>query len=80
MKFRSPPGHFHHEPPLLVSGYCKTELRFPYLKAATREVLGMTTTSVPSEQVFSHAGELYSKKRANLGEGYESLLFTCLLQ
>jgi len=27
----------------------------------------MTATSAPSERVFSHAGELYSKKRANLG-------------
>jgi len=63
-----------------VSGNCKSELRFPYLKAATREFLGITTTSAPSERVFNHAGELYSKKRTNLGVGHESLLFTCLLQ
>jgi len=43
------------------SGHC-----FPYLKAAARELLGMTARSAPSERVFSHAGELYSKKRADL--------------
>jgi len=59
-----------------VSGNCKSELHFPYLKAATREVLGITTTSAPWELVFNHAGELYSKKRATFGVGYESLLFT----
>jgi len=45
----------------------KNEHRFPYLKAAARELLGTTATSAPSEQVFSHASELYSAKRANLG-------------
>jgi len=50
-----------------VSGYWKSENRFPYLKAAAREFLGMTATSAPSERVFSHAGELHSEKRANLG-------------
>jgi len=30
-------------------------------------LLGMTATSAPSERVFSHADELYSSKRANLG-------------
>jgi len=52
-----------------VLRYWKNELCFPisYLKAAAREFLGMTTTSTPSEQVCSHAGELYSGKRANLG-------------
>ena len=47
--------------------YWKSENRFPHLKAAARELLGMTATSAPSERVFSHAGELYSAKRANLG-------------
>ena len=48
-------------------GYWKSGHRFPYLKVAARELLGMTATSAPSERVFSHAGELYSKKRGNLG-------------
>jgi len=40
---------------------------YPFLKATAREPQGMPTTSALSEQVFSHAGELYSGKRANLG-------------
>ena len=47
--------------------YWKSENRFPHLKVAARELLGMTATSAPSERVFSDAGELYSAKRANLG-------------
>ena len=50
-----------------VLSYWKSENRFPHLNAAARELLGMTATSAPSERVFSHAGELYSAKRANLG-------------
>jgi len=50
-----------------VPGCWKNEHRFPYLTAAAPELLGMTATSSPSERVFSHAGELYSEKRANLG-------------
>ena len=50
-----------------VLTYWKTENAFPHLKAAAQELLGMTATSAPSERVFSHAGELYTAKRANLG-------------
>jgi len=50
-----------------VLRYWKSEHRFPYVKATARELLGMTATSVPSERIFSHAGELYCEKRANLG-------------
>jgi len=50
-----------------VLGYWKKEQCFPYLKATRRELLGMSATSAPSERVFSHVGELYSAKRANLG-------------
>ena len=46
-----------------VLSYWKSKNRFPHLKAAARELLGMTATSAP----FSHAGKLYSAKRANLG-------------
>jgi len=48
-------------------GYWKSENRFPYLKAAALEFLGMIATSTPSERVFGHTGQLYSKKHANLG-------------
>ena len=44
----------------------RLRLRNPVFNSA-RELLGMTATSAPSERVFSHAGELYSAKRANLG-------------
>ena len=50
-----------------VLSHWKSENCFPHLKAAARELLGMTATSAPSERVFSHAGKLYSVKRANLG-------------
>jgi len=52
-----------NSPPAITAN---TETNIPYLKAAAQELQGMTTTSVPSEQVFSHAGELYSAKRAKL--------------
>ena len=50
-----------------VLGYSKNEHHFPYLKATAKDLLGMTATSALSERVFSHAGELYSAKRADLG-------------
>ena len=50
-----------------VLGYLKSEHHFPDLKAAARELLCMTARSAPSERVFSHAGKLYSEKRANRG-------------
>jgi len=51
-----------------VLGHWKSRHRFLYLKAVARELLGMQTAiSVPSERVFSHAGNMYSKKRANFG-------------
>jgi len=59
-----------------VLGCWKSELRFPHLKAAARELLGMTTTSAPSERVFSHAGELYSKKRATRQSWHTNLCYS----
>jgi len=50
-----------------VSGFWKNEHRFPYLKAAVRDLLDLTVTSTPSERVFSHTGELYSEIHANIG-------------
>ena len=57
-----------------VLGYWKKEHRFSYLKIAAWELLGMTATSAPPERVFSHASELHSAKRANLGARIFSLL------
>jgi len=37
----------------------------------------MTVTSAPSERVFSHAGELYSEKGANLGERIFAIIYAC---
>jgi len=54
------PGHFWpashglHTP---VLGVWKNEHRFPYLKAAAREFLCMTTTSAASERVFGVAAQ-----------------------
>jgi len=61
-----------------VLGYWKSEHHAPYRKAVAREILDVTATSAPRERVLSDAGELYRKKRANLGN--ESLLFTCLMR
>jgi len=58
--------------------YWKSEHRFPYLKAAARELLGMTATSGRSERVFSHADKLYPTARNAPILAYESLLFSCL--
>ena len=50
-----------------VLSFWKSENRFSHLKAAARELLGMTATSAQSKRVFGHAGKLYSAKQANLG-------------
>jgi len=52
--------------PLLWVLEKRTSFPLSYLKAAARELLGMTATSTPSQRVFSHAGEFHSAKRANL--------------
>ena len=40
----------------------------PELRNLAKDFLGMTATSAPSERAFSHAGILYSPKRAKLNE------------
>jgi len=59
---------------ILVLEYWKGEHRFPYLKAASQELLGMTATSATSERVFNHASEMHCEKRGNLG-----ILFLAIL-
>ena len=50
--------------PTPVSGYSKNEHGLPYLKAAARELMGMTATSTSPERVFNRAVELFRAKRA----------------
>jgi len=50
-----PVGHGLNTP---VLGFWKNQHRFPYLKAAARELLVMTATSAPSERVFGVAATM----------------------
>ena len=54
----------------------KQSLRLPNLAKLAKELLTVPATSVPSERVFSKAGELISAKRSRLGkETVDRILF-----
>ena len=54
----------------------KQSLRLPNLAQLAKELLAVPATSVPSERVFSKAGELISAKRSRLGkETVDRILF-----
>jgi len=63
----APLGYVHSRLRTPVLRHWKNEHRFPNLKAVSRELLGMTATSVPWERVFSHGVEMYRAKRVVLG-------------
>ena len=46
----------------------RATITFPQVKIMTQDYLAVTATSVPSERVFSHAGDIVNKKRASLGD------------
>lgn len=49
---------------------------YPLLRKAVLKYLSVPPTSVPSEQLFSAAGQIYADRRCNLlGENAEKLLF-----
>lgn len=52
------------EDPLLW--WKNNEAKFPNLAKIAKKYLGIPATSVPSERLFSKAGELVSKKRNRL--------------
>ncbi len=43
------------------------QIEFPKLSKIAKDVLAVTATSVPSEEIFSSSGDLISKKRNRLG-------------
>ena len=52
--------------------------RFPCLAKLARKYLCIPATSVPSEQLFSHVGDIITKKRNSLKpEQAETLVFVC---
>lgn len=51
---------------------------FPRVALMARDFLGVTSTSVPSECVFSNSGTVVSKRRARLGD--DAIQAICELQ
>lgn len=50
--------------------------QFPFLFEASKKYLTMPATSVPSERVFSNAGNVLNKKRSRLGKTTANMLIT----
>ena len=73
--------HYLEEPPLNPNGnplkwWMVNEQRFPKVSCIARKYLCAPSTSVPSERVFSAAGNIVSKKRSSLlPENVNSLIF-----
>ena len=69
------------EPPLQPNGnplqwWMRNEQRFPKVAAVARRFLCVPATSVPSERIFSAAGNLVAKKRCSLlSENVNCLVF-----
>ena len=60
-----PPIRRHQDP---LQWWACHEGLFPQLAKLAKKYLGIPATSVPSERLFSVAGELVSSKRANLSD------------
>ena len=50
--------------------------KFPYLFQAAQKYLSMPATSVPSERVFSNAGNIITKQRSTLDKNIANMLIT----
>lgn len=50
--------------------------KFPYLFQAAQKYLSMPATSVPSERVFSNAGNILNKQRSTLDKNIANMLIT----
>lgn len=71
--FDEDPINRHSDP---LAWWSKREILYPRLSLIAKKYLSMCATSVPSERVFSTAGELVSKKRNRLSsENIEKILF-----
>ena len=52
------------------------ERRYPFLRNMAKQFLSAPPTSVPSEQLFSGVGNLYSEKRSKLNPEHAEMLLS----
>ena len=72
--FSKEPVLDHNSDPL--EWWRKNEERFPTLSKLAKKLFCIPATSVPSERVFSNAGNIVTKKRASLKpENVDMLIF-----